>query len=84
MFCNHCGVENAGGSQYCSACGGPITLSTGGRRSIDTPGQAGTELGLPAGAILANRYRILGLLGMGGMGRVYLAEDQMLETRVAI
>lgn len=31
---------------------------------------------IPSGTILQNRYRILSLLGQGGFGRTYLAEDQ--------
>jgi len=31
---------------------------------------------LPAGTILQSRYRILRILGQGGFGRTYLAEDQ--------
>ncbi len=39
---------------------------------------------LDPGAVLQNRYRILSLLKQGGMGRVYLAEDQRFRSQVAV
>ncbi|HJZ10520.1 MAG TPA: protein kinase, partial [Acidobacteriota bacterium] len=38
----------------------------------------------PPGSSLTSRYRILKLLGVGGMGRVYLAHDSDLNVDVAL
>jgi hypothetical protein len=38
----------------------------------------------PAGTILAGRYRVLGMLGSGGMGEVYRAHDLKLEQQTAL
>ncbi|MDB4958628.1 MAG: serine/threonine protein kinase, partial [Myxococcales bacterium] len=59
--------------KYCAHCG---TLLTG------IEGLDASEP-LPAGTLIGS-YRILDLLGEGGMGRIYVAEHVKLGRRVAI
>jgi serine/threonine-protein kinase len=54
---------------------GPVRVELGGARSSRR---------FAPGSIIAGRYRLIALLGKGGMGEVYRAEDLTLEQQVAL
>jgi serine/threonine-protein kinase len=73
MQCEACGEANADGARFCARCG---AIMPGGPKAPDPM----------IGQVLGGRFRLTGVIGEGGMGIVYVGEQQMGSTlrKVAI
>ena len=66
-----------------AATGAPTRSSSPRLQPMSSSGSGSSGRFIP-GSVLAGRYRIVGLLGKGGMGEVYRAEDLLLAQEVAL
>jgi len=71
-LCQGCGAEYAEWTGSCPACGNTASLKIS--RKTDQM----------IGRLVGGSYRVLKKLGQGGMGAVYLGENQRLDQKVAL
>ena len=91
MRCAACHAEITEPGRFCPACAAPLvpedaaTAAAARRQKPPSSPSGSSEDGrFPPGSLLVNRYRVISLVGRGGMGEVYRASDLTLNQPVAL
>ncbi|GCE20008.1 protein kinase domain-containing protein [Dictyobacter kobayashii] len=83
--CPNCGNKRTSGVKFCGRCGYNFTATTTGPASSPAVREpAAVPASLQIGSLLNSKYKVTRTIGAGGMGAVYLADDQVLKRQVVI
>lgn len=86
--CPHCGLLHVSSRQVCPTTG--LAIQSAEPRTERRPDRRVTRSGrtpierVQIGGVLDGKYRVLGVIGQGGMGTVYEAEHLNIGRRVAL
>ncbi len=83
--CPRCHKQRKRNAKFCNGCGlryDDEKAVTAAMNAQIAPVQATSSL--KVGDLLNNKYKVIRAIGEGGMGAVFLAEDQMLKRQVVI
>ncbi|MBI5498409.1 MAG: SUMF1/EgtB/PvdO family nonheme iron enzyme [Deltaproteobacteria bacterium] len=84
MLCFRCGTYAPDGSSKCPGCGQVFQKTNAGQDKRKASGTRQPQAIFSIGETVAERYRILDVIGSGGVGTVYRAHDTDIDVDVAL